>query len=424
MPEAGKHDELELAGNPKIQEMLKGQGEDPAVVLLSFTVDKINKKGSVQSRIILITDKALYNIVETKVQQGLYQRRVAIASLSHVIQYHPRPPFPEPRTDGDDMTQFVIKVRGEHDYHFRANRDTSDTIVDTMRSVFFNLPMEDKRSEKLPHYVVEKESELKEVKSTAKNDKKAAATDNQMLATLEAKEREQYEKIKEAKKMKSARDTRAKKLQRDKLELEQQIYELALVHEKAVDYYEESQRQASDTLTEKDSLRHQLEDTEEMCRKLRQDLDDSQETIQELRLMQEKELYRLHRQMEEKSRDLESGPMTERERADLSREERNRLRTAELTAAVRNRNTGAERELAKQRLHMQIYGDTSGYEGHTIAKLKDEHGDKIREFQDALRQTRQQNEEERLRNEALETELMDIRRAIKDKKNLLRKYFA
>jgi hypothetical protein len=77
-----KGDHLCLAGNHSVQKMLNKHGKNtplPEIVKFSDFVVKINKKGKEQTRVMLITNKAMYNLMPNN--YGKCKRRISIEEV-------------------------------------------------------------------------------------------------------------------------------------------------------------------------------------------------------------------------------------------------------------------------------------------------------------------------------------------------------
>ena len=75
-------DHLCLAGNAKVKSLLEKQTDGEEEVKFSDFVIKINRKGKEQTRTILITDKAVYNLMPNN--YGNVKRRIPISSIEAV----------------------------------------------------------------------------------------------------------------------------------------------------------------------------------------------------------------------------------------------------------------------------------------------------------------------------------------------------
>jgi len=103
-----ENDHLTLASNAVVQKMLNKVGVNspiPERVLFSDFVSKINRKDKTQQRVLLITDKALYNIMPTAYSKC--KRRIAIENL-HAI------------TASSLSNEFVIHIPEEYDYRYKS----------------------------------------------------------------------------------------------------------------------------------------------------------------------------------------------------------------------------------------------------------------------------------------------------------------
>lgn len=114
-----KGDNLFLAGNAAVQKMLAKNGTPGEQVVFSDFVIKINKKGKEQTRVLLVTDAALYNLMPNK--YGKCKRRIAITSIASV-------------TTSDVSNEFVLHVPDEYDYRFKSAKKSK--ICDTLRDIF------------------------------------------------------------------------------------------------------------------------------------------------------------------------------------------------------------------------------------------------------------------------------------------------
>jgi hypothetical protein len=90
-------------------------------VLYSNRVDKINRKGKSQTRVLLITDRGLYNLMPDAVT---CKRRIDLKQISSVIV----------STTSD---QFVIKVPAEYDYHYSS--PSKKTIAEILKDARFSM---------------------------------------------------------------------------------------------------------------------------------------------------------------------------------------------------------------------------------------------------------------------------------------------
>lgn len=112
MLEASKpNDSLKLGSNPSVNKLLATQpredGERSEVVVFSSLVTKFNRKKKAQERIMMITQRAIYNMVQGRL--GQIQRRIPIGTVGGIILAE----------TGDE---FVLHISNDYDYHFDSYR--------------------------------------------------------------------------------------------------------------------------------------------------------------------------------------------------------------------------------------------------------------------------------------------------------------
>eukprot|EP01084_Bolivina_argentea_P301483 520140_1 len=111
-------DHLGLRNDKNIKKLLKKVGENyplPETVELSSKLIKINRKEKEQTRVLLLTTKAIYNIKPKKYTQC--QRRIMIAAVASI-------------TTSIKSAEFTINVPTEYDYRFRAyNQPQKNEII-------------------------------------------------------------------------------------------------------------------------------------------------------------------------------------------------------------------------------------------------------------------------------------------------------
>jgi serum/glucocorticoid-regulated kinase 2 len=105
MAEDRRNDHLSLDGNLKVAEMLKKLGQDKERVCFSDFALKINRKGKEQTRVMLITDKAMYNLLPDN--YGKCKRRIPIGTLTAI-------------TSSSVSDEFVFHIPDEYDYRFKS----------------------------------------------------------------------------------------------------------------------------------------------------------------------------------------------------------------------------------------------------------------------------------------------------------------
>mmetsp|Transcript_6140 Transcript_6140/g.11565 ORF Transcript_6140/g.11565 Transcript_6140/m.11565 type:complete len:654 (-) Transcript_6140:186-2147(-) len=116
-PKLPKMDFLELENDRRIKMMLRQHGDNTSqdeVLQFSAFVTKVNRKGKEQKRVLIITDKAIYNVDKedtliSKSGRFVFKRRIQRDHIDHITQ----------STDSDE---FVLHVRDEYDYHYKTER--------------------------------------------------------------------------------------------------------------------------------------------------------------------------------------------------------------------------------------------------------------------------------------------------------------
>uniref|UniRef100_A0A6A7G348 non-specific serine/threonine protein kinase n=1 Tax=Hirondellea gigas TaxID=1518452 RepID=A0A6A7G348_9CRUS len=103
-------DTLRLAKNGNVRRMLTKNGQNfpkPEVVYFSDLLLKINRKDKEQSRVIMVTDKAIYNLMPN--DYGKCKRRI---KLEHVASV----------TVSQISDEFVVHVPEEYDYRYKSDK--------------------------------------------------------------------------------------------------------------------------------------------------------------------------------------------------------------------------------------------------------------------------------------------------------------
>lgn len=99
-------DTLSLADNKACQKMLAKHGEGDEQVCFSDLLVKINRRDKEQNRALLITDKAVYNLIPS----GLVcKRRIQLNSIGSI-------------SVSQSSDEFVIHVVDEYDYRFKSSK--------------------------------------------------------------------------------------------------------------------------------------------------------------------------------------------------------------------------------------------------------------------------------------------------------------
>jgi hypothetical protein len=89
-------DKANLSGNSKLRRAL----HKDEVIIYSTTVDKINRNNKKQKRILLLTDRAIYNVDGSSIK-----RRIDLEHLSGI-------------TISFNGAEFVLHVPTEYDYRY------------------------------------------------------------------------------------------------------------------------------------------------------------------------------------------------------------------------------------------------------------------------------------------------------------------
>jgi len=113
-----KADRLSLASNADVAKMLKKNGQGNESVVFSDFVIKINKREKEQTRVILITNKATYNLKPNAYSNC--QRRIAHTNLVAI-------------TASKISDEFVIHIPDEYDYRFKSAK--KDKICEVLAMV-------------------------------------------------------------------------------------------------------------------------------------------------------------------------------------------------------------------------------------------------------------------------------------------------
>ena len=104
------NDTLKLSGNNNVQKMLAKNGDNqpsPEQVQFSDFLVKINKKGKEQTRALLITDKAVYNLMPNDFKKC--KRRIKLENIGSI-------------SVSQTSDEFVVHVPEEYDYRFKSSK--------------------------------------------------------------------------------------------------------------------------------------------------------------------------------------------------------------------------------------------------------------------------------------------------------------
>jgi serine/threonine protein kinase len=100
-------DHLSLGGNEKVQKILVQHGSPGETVVFSDFVVKINRKGKEQTRVLLITNQALYNLKPNKPKAFTFKRKIGLDKICAV-------------TTNDGSDKFILQVPEEYDYLLKS----------------------------------------------------------------------------------------------------------------------------------------------------------------------------------------------------------------------------------------------------------------------------------------------------------------
>lgn len=127
-PDPG-NDVLHLASNNQAQGTLekhgRGSGKNRERVFFSCLLAKINRRGREQKRVLMITDKAIYNLLPNAYHK--MKRRIDIKQIDSVTSSS---------QPGPKGIEFVIHVAGEHDYRYRTSSMAG--IIELMSDIYLH----------------------------------------------------------------------------------------------------------------------------------------------------------------------------------------------------------------------------------------------------------------------------------------------
>eukprot|EP00467_Chlorarachnion_reptans_P001836 CAMPEP_0114486308 /NCGR_PEP_ID=MMETSP0109-20121206/146_1 /TAXON_ID=29199 /ORGANISM="Chlorarachnion reptans, Strain CCCM449" /LENGTH=534 /DNA_ID=CAMNT_0001662463 /DNA_START=33 /DNA_END=1637 /DNA_ORIENTATION=+ len=114
-------DYLRLSSNPKVAKVLESKGHNfpnKECLLFSHIVTKINRKKKEQERVLVITDKAIYNMV---VGSYTCKRRIPIQALGMI-------------TESAVSDEFLLNVPTEYDYRYKSGKKRE--IVELLQKLY------------------------------------------------------------------------------------------------------------------------------------------------------------------------------------------------------------------------------------------------------------------------------------------------
>eukprot|EP00475_Leptophrys_vorax_P006543 TRINITY_DN1405_c0_g1_i1.p1 TRINITY_DN1405_c0_g1~~TRINITY_DN1405_c0_g1_i1.p1 ORF type:complete len:544 (+),score=155.01 TRINITY_DN1405_c0_g1_i1:39-1670(+) len=117
-------DSLGLESNAQARQLINSKGKKEEKVIYSSLVIKINKRGVAQSRVLMITDRAIYNL-----KPGEYttlKRRILIENIGALSV-----------SENEQSNEFVIHVPDEYDYRYQSEQ--KEIILDILSHEFKTL---------------------------------------------------------------------------------------------------------------------------------------------------------------------------------------------------------------------------------------------------------------------------------------------
>lgn len=179
MTDAKNPDGLGLQGNAKVARMLSKRGDNtphPEVVKFSNFVTKINRKNKEQHRALLITDKALYNLLPSS--YGRCRRRIDLKKIVGV-------------TASCTGHEFVVHVPIEYDYRFKS--PDKDLLLDVLSNVYAQI--EGNANRHLIRYTPDQDlSKCTITKNTAMDREDRLKRQEELLAMWDQKDKDEEEK--------------------------------------------------------------------------------------------------------------------------------------------------------------------------------------------------------------------------------------
>ena len=121
-------DYLKIKNDKNVKKMLTKVGDNyptPELVQLSTKLLKINRKGKEQKRVLMVTNKAIYNIKPNKL--GSCQRRIMLGTVASI-------------TESIKSQEFTINVPTEYDYRYKATDSSQkNDIIATLCQLYGKL---------------------------------------------------------------------------------------------------------------------------------------------------------------------------------------------------------------------------------------------------------------------------------------------
>ncbi|QDZ17804.1 protein kinase [Chloropicon primus] len=143
-------DYLKLSGKTPVLKLLVSCNAHNEKIIFSDVVKKINRKGSTQKRILMITTRAIYNLENNKCK-----RRIEVQDIGKIIVSRV-------------SDQFILHIPKEYDYHYSSSRSKEITsILEKVHHVYVgeSLTVETLDDKDLTKYVLTKKDLEKRNKS-------------------------------------------------------------------------------------------------------------------------------------------------------------------------------------------------------------------------------------------------------------------
>lgn len=135
------YDRLALANNKEVLKLLQKEGNNtpnPEVVRFSEIVVKINRREKEQTRVLIITNKAIYNVEPKNYSKS--KRRIDVEKLVSI-------------TASKVSEEFVIHIPDEYDYRFKSNK--KEKICEVLGALYREIHLPTNPKAKLPIAFVE-----------------------------------------------------------------------------------------------------------------------------------------------------------------------------------------------------------------------------------------------------------------------------
>eukprot|EP01083_Nonionella_stella_P083671 231419_1 len=189
--DSDRHDHYKLSNNSTFKKMLAKHGDNfptPEQLFYSRLVTKINRKGKEQERVLVMTNKALYNLVPNDLKRP--RRRIdydALISLSL----------------STSSNEFALHCPSEYDYRFKSNH--RDELIQLLRVVYKKSQCKKLKVAKKYQSSFTNDIVTKDVARLQTREQRLLRFKNLISQPVESdnEEAEDYDKIQKLKKLKS-----------------------------------------------------------------------------------------------------------------------------------------------------------------------------------------------------------------------------